>query len=107
MFSAKKLLLAIIITVIIALPVLALADGSVTIPSYAAGQNLESKANSVGQKISTFLLIVAGIVGVIGLTWAGILMAIGKGDEGKQKFTYALVGVLVVGSVGGFLKLVV
>ena len=88
------------------LPYIAEAAGSVSIPSYASGQNLTRQAESAGENIADFLLVLAGIIGVLGGTWGGILMAMGKGDEGKQKLVYAVVGVFVAASIGGILKLV-
>ncbi len=97
MKHAVRTVAVVILLVVIAAPVF----GAIQLPNYAQGGNLSNDLEKTGGAITKVLTGIAVMAGIGGIVVAGIMFATGKGEEGKQKLTYAVIGLILVAVASG------
>ncbi|RFA24313.1 hypothetical protein CAI21_22180 [Alkalilimnicola ehrlichii] len=63
---------------------------SIQLPSYAQTGNAEQQAQQIGGRVTDFILLVAAMLGVIGLASSACFLAIGNRETAKNLFLAAL-----------------
>ncbi|KAF0190501.1 MAG: hypothetical protein FD165_2669 [Gammaproteobacteria bacterium] len=97
----KKLVFAVALVSLGALLIPELSMAEVNLPSWAGNQNLESELSSRGQRVSTIISALVGILAVIGMLVGAAFFTMKKFDEGKLWLGGGAVGLVVAALVFG------
>lgn len=97
----KKLVLVVALMSLGALLIPEISLAEVNLPSWAGNQNLESELSSRGQKVSTVISALVGILAVIGMLVGAAFFTMKKFDEGKLWLGGGAIGLVVAAVVFG------
>ena len=83
------------------------AFAEVKLPSYASSGSADSKAQSVGKKVTDFASLIVGILSILGMLAGAAYFTMGNSERGWKFVSGGVIGLVIAGMVYGIAALVV
>lgn len=95
--------LAVVSVMFMAMPDLVMAEAK--LPNYANSGSADSKAQSVGKKVTDFASLTVGILAILGMLVGAGFFAVGNRDRGWQFLSGGFIALVIAGMVYGIARL--